>query len=58
MARQYPGLLGAHTIQGLLIPILLSKLRFDGLQMATLRTIGKYRGKQQLYFTQSPEMGS
>jgi Fic family protein len=39
-----------------LTPEFLSSLRFDGLQMATLRTIGEYRGKQQLYFTQSPEV--
>lgn len=39
-----------------LAPAFLSSLRFDGLQMATLRTIGEYQGKQQLYFTQSPEI--
>lgn len=39
-----------------LAPAFLSSLRFDGLQMATLRTIGEYQGKQQLFFTQSPEV--
>ncbi|MDA8328734.1 MAG: Fic family protein [Betaproteobacteria bacterium] len=38
-----------------LSPDFLSSLRYDGLQMATLRSIGEYQGKQQLYFTQSPE---
>lgn len=39
-----------------LVPEFLTSLRYDGLQMATLRSIGEYRGKQQLYFTQSPEV--
>lgn len=39
-----------------LTPTFLSELRFDGLQVATLRTLGEYQGKQQLYFTQSPEV--
>ena len=38
-----------------LTPKFLSALRFDGLQVATLRVLGEYQGKQQLYFTQSPE---
>lgn len=39
-----------------LTPTFLSALRFDGLQMAILPVIGEYRGKQQLYFMQSPEV--
>lgn len=39
-----------------LAPEFLSSLRYDGLQIATLRSIGEYRGKQQLFFTQSPEV--
>ncbi len=37
-------------------PEFLTGLRFDGLQMATLRALGEYRGKQQLYVAQSPEV--
>ncbi len=33
----------------------LAALRFDGTQAATLRTLGEYQGKQQLYAAQSPE---
>lgn len=33
----------------------LAALRHDGLQLATLRALGEYRGKQKLYATQSPE---
>ena len=33
----------------------LTALRFDGTQAATLRTLGEYKGKQQLYAAQSPE---
>ncbi len=39
-----------------LAPEFLSSLRFDGLQIATLRALGEYRGKQQLYVAQSPEV--
>ncbi len=39
-----------------LSPDFLSSLRYDGLQMTTLRSIGEYQGKQQLHFTQSPEV--
>lgn len=39
-----------------LAPEFLSGLRFDGLQIATLRALGEYRGKQQLYVAQSPEV--
>jgi len=38
-----------------LTPDFLAALRYDGLQLATLRTLGEYQGKQQLYATQSPE---
>ena len=34
----------------------LAKLRFDTQQLATLRTLGEYRGKQQLFVAQSPEV--
>src|ERR1700721_4425477 len=34
----------------------LAALRYDGLQMATLRALGEYRGKQRLYAAQSPEI--
>ena len=34
----------------------LGKLRFDAQQLATLRALGEYRGKQQLYVAQSPEV--
>lgn len=39
-----------------LTPDFLSKLRYDGLQVATLRALGEYRGKQQLFVAQSPEI--
>lgn len=38
-----------------LSPDFLTALRYDGLQLATLRALGEYRGKQRLYITQSPE---
>ena len=34
----------------------LAALRFDGTQAATLRALGEYQGKQQLYAAQSPEI--
>ncbi|HUS24398.1 MAG TPA: Fic family protein [Candidatus Binatia bacterium] len=34
----------------------LAGLRFNGRQLATLRAVGEYRGKQQLYSEQSPEV--
>ena len=34
----------------------LTSLRYDGLQLATLRALGEHQGKQKLYATQSPEM--
>lgn len=39
-----------------LLPDYLAKLRFDAQQLATLRALGEYRGKQQLYVAQSPEV--
>lgn len=39
-----------------LAPEFLTSLRFDGLQIATLRALGEYRGKQQLFVAQSPEV--
>ncbi|MGL6204267.1 MAG: Fic family protein, partial [Giesbergeria sp.] len=39
-----------------LYPEFLAKLRFDTQQLATLRALGEYRGKQQLYVAQSPEV--
>jgi len=34
----------------------LAQLRFDTQQLATLRALGEYRGKQRLYVAQSPEV--
>ena len=34
----------------------LAKLRFNTQQLATLRALGEYRGKQRLYVAQSPEV--
>jgi Fic family protein len=34
----------------------LAQLRFDAKQLATLRALGEYRGKQRLYVAQSPEV--
>ena len=39
-----------------LVPDYLAKLRFDAQQLATLRALGEYRGKQRLYLAQSPEV--
>ncbi|MBL0420161.1 Fic family protein [Ramlibacter sp. AW1] len=39
-----------------LAPDHLAKLRFDARQLATLRALGEYRGKQQLFVVQSPEL--
>ncbi len=39
-----------------LAPDYLSKLRFDANHAATLRAIGEYRGKQELFFRQAPEV--
>jgi Fic family protein len=39
-----------------LLPDYLAKLRFDTQQLAMLRALGEYRGKQQLYVSQSPEV--
>lgn len=39
-----------------LLPEYLTKLRFDSQQLATLRALGEYRGKQQLFVSQSPEV--
>lgn len=38
-----------------LTPNFLAALRYDGLQLATLRALGEYQGKQHLYAVQSPE---
>jgi hypothetical protein len=37
-------------------PDYLAKLRFDTQQLATLRALGEYGGKQRLYVAQSPEV--
>ncbi len=37
-------------------PKFLSKLSFTSTQLATLRQIGEYRGKQELYYAQAPEV--
>lgn len=39
-----------------LSPTYLARLRFDTQQLATLRALGEYRGKQQLFAAQSPEV--
>ncbi len=39
-----------------LSPDYLAQLRFDAQQLATLRALGEYRGKQQLFVAQSPEV--
>lgn len=39
-----------------LTPDYLAHLRFNAQQLATLRTLGEYRGKQQLFVAQSPEV--
>ncbi len=39
-----------------LLPEYLAKLRFGAQQLATLRALGEYRGKQQLFVAQSPEV--
>ena len=39
-----------------LTPDYLAKLRFEAKQLATLRALGEYRGKQRLYIEQSPEV--
>ncbi|MRT01416.1 cell filamentation protein Fic [Ralstonia pickettii] len=39
-----------------LSPDYLAKLRFDAQQLATLRALGEYRGKQQLFVAQSPKV--
>ncbi len=39
-----------------LSPDYLARLRFDTQQLATLRALGEYRGKQRLYVAQSPEV--
>ncbi|MBY4946438.1 Fic family protein [Cupriavidus respiraculi] len=39
-----------------LTPAYLAALRYDGTQLATLRALGEYRGKQRLYAAQSPEV--
>lgn len=38
-----------------LAPAYLAGLRFDATQLATLRAIGEYRGKQALFYQQAPE---
>ena len=39
-----------------LSPDYIAQLRFDTRQLATLRALGEYRGKQRLYVAQSPEV--
>jgi len=39
-----------------LSPDYLAKLRFNAQQLATLRALGEYRGKQKLFVAQSPEV--
>src|SRR5688572_22550533 len=50
---QFPDLgLRLHS----LTPEYLARLRFDANQAATLRAIGEYRGKQELFYRQAPEV--
>lgn len=39
-----------------LTPEFLNSLRFDVTQAASLRAIGEYRGKQELFYRQAPEV--
>ena len=39
-----------------LTPEFLDRLRFDASHVATLRAVGEYRGKQELFFRQAPEV--
>ena len=39
-----------------LTPDYIAKLRFDTQQLATLRALGEYRGREHLYVAQSPEV--
>ena len=39
-----------------LSPDTLARMRFDAQQVATLRTLGEYQGKQRLYIAQAPEV--
>lgn len=39
-----------------LSPDMLMRMRFDAQQMATLRALGEYQGKQRLYVAQAPEI--
>jgi Fic family protein len=39
-----------------LAPDFLARLRFDANQVATLRALGEYRGKQELFYRQAPEV--
>lgn len=39
-----------------LVPEYLDRLRFDANQVATLRALGEYRGKQALFYRQAPEV--
>ena len=39
-----------------LTPKFLARLRFDANHAATLRALGEYRGKQELFFRQAPEV--
>ncbi len=38
-----------------LTPSFLIALRYDGLQMATLRALGEYQGKQRIHAAQSAQ---
>lgn len=45
----------AFTFMHSLSPEYLDALRFDGSQVATLRSLGGFQGKQQLYAMQLPD---
>lgn len=53
---ELPYLLDCECTMHSLTPDYLANLRFDTHQLATLRALGEYRGKQRFYVAQSPEV--
>lgn len=51
-----PHFLNPGTQLQSLTPEFLARLRFDSNQAATLRAIGEFRGKQELFYRQAPEV--
>lgn len=56
MQYNYPIPTVNNALMHSLSPGYLARLRFDTQQLATLRALGEYRGKQRLYVAQSPEV--